>query len=79
MVTHKVKIKEGSKSARQALELKVQIKHEIKMMLVLSSPSAPNLVGRYRSCEENNAQIRCYIDFHDVNKECPKDEFHYQT
>lgn len=82
LVTHKLNIKEGTKPVKQAPrhfipKLEIQIKQKIQKLLdgCFINHTASNLARQYRASKEEEQAKRCCIDFRDLNKECPKNEF----
>lgn len=85
LVSHKLKIKEGCKLVKQAPrnfkpELEVQIKEETQKLLdvgFIKPVQHLTWLANIVPVKKKNGQIRCCIDFRDLNKACPKDEFFY--
>lgn len=83
LLTHKLNIKEGCKLVKQAprnfrQELQVQIKEEVWKLLdvgFIKPIQRPTWLANIVLLKKKNGQMRCCIDFRDLNKACPKDEF----
>lgn len=84
VVTHKHNIKEGTTPLKQLPrhfrpELEIKIKHEIQKLLdvgFIKPIQHPTwLTNIVPVKKKKNGQIRCCIDFRDLNKACPKGEF----
>lgn len=59
-------------------ELEIQIKQEVERLLkakFIKPIQHPNWLANIVPVKKKNGQIRCCIDYRDLNKACPKDEF----
>lgn len=87
LVTHKLNIREGCKPIKQAPrnfrpELEVQIKEEIQKLLdvgFIKPIQHPIWLANIVPVKKNNGQIRCCIDFRDLNRPAQKMSFLCQT
>lgn len=83
LVTHKLNIKNGTKPVKQAPrhfrpELEIKIKQKIQKLLdvgFIKPIKLPTWLANIVPVKKKNGQIRCCIDFRDLNKACPKNEF----
>ncbi|XP_025703913.1 uncharacterized protein [Arachis hypogaea] len=82
LVTHNLAVRKGATPVKQAPrkfsnEIEAQVKKEIKKLLAakfvkpIQHPSWLAIVP----VKKKNGQIRCCVDFRDLNKACPKDDF----
>uniref|UniRef100_A0A2N9I4R3 Integrase catalytic domain-containing protein n=2 Tax=Pentapetalae TaxID=1437201 RepID=A0A2N9I4R3_FAGSY len=83
LVAHSLNIEPGAKPVVQPMrtfhpEVEAQISQEVKKLL---SAGFIKLIQHLRwlsnivPVKKKNGQIRCCVDFRDLNKACPKDEF----
>ena len=59
-------------------EIEAQITHEVRKLLVvgfIKPIQHPKWLSNIVLVKKKNGQIRCCVDFHNLNKACPKDEF----
>ena len=59
-------------------EVEAQIIQEIKKLLTtgfIKPIQQPKWLSNIVPMKKKNGQIRCCVDFHNLNKACPKDEF----
>lgn len=83
LVTHHLHIKFGSKPIKQSPrkfrhDVEEQIKTEIQKLLTagfIKTIHHPTWLANVVPVENKSGQIRCYVDFRDLNKCCPKDDF----
>lgn len=83
LVRHKLNIREETRSVKQTSpnflpELEVQIKQELQRLLdvgFIKPILHPIWVTKIVQVKKKSGQICCYIDFHDLNKAWPKNEF----
>lgn len=81
LVIHKLNIKEGTKPMKQAPRhfrsgLEIQIKQEIPKLLdigFIRPIQHPTWLANIVPVKKKSGQIKCCIDFRDLNKACPKD------
>ena len=58
--------------------VKAQITQEVKKLLAvgfIKPIQRPKWLSNIVHVKKKNGQIRCYVDFRNLNKACPKDEF----
>lgn len=83
LVTHKLNILPGSVPIKQSPrkfrpEDEIQIKQEIQKLLdvgFIRPTQHPTWLANIVPVKKKNGQIRVCVDFRDLNKACPKDEF----
>ncbi|KAL6185431.1 hypothetical protein ACLB2K_041565 [Fragaria x ananassa] len=83
LVCHTLNVEPGAKPVIQARrnyhkEDEVQIKQEIKKLLAcgfIKSVKHPTWLANIVPVKKKNGQVRICIDYRDLNKACPKDEF----
>ena len=58
-------------------EIKKQIVKEVQKLLVIfiKPIEHPRWLSNIVPVKKKNGQIRCYVDFKNLNQVCPKDEF----
>ena len=59
-------------------EIEKQIVKEVQKLLAVSfikSIQHPRWLSNIAPVKKKNGQIRCYVDFRNLNRLCPKDEF----
>uniref|UniRef100_A0A2N9E3P2 RNA-directed DNA polymerase n=1 Tax=Fagus sylvatica TaxID=28930 RepID=A0A2N9E3P2_FAGSY len=65
-------------SAKEELEVEAQITQEVKKLLsagFIKPIQHPRWLSNIVPVKKKNGQIRCCVDFRNLNKACPKDEF----
>ena len=63
-------------------EIEGQIVKEVQKLLAarfIKTIQHPRWLSNIVPVNNKNGQIRCFVDFRNLNKACPKDEFHCQT
>ncbi|KAL6199549.1 hypothetical protein ACLB2K_029333 [Fragaria x ananassa] len=83
LVCHTLNVEPGAKPVVQARrnyhkEDEVQIKQEIEKLLAcgfIKSVKHPTWLANIVPVKKKNGQVRICIDYRDLNKACPKDEF----
>ena len=83
LVTHKLAVEPTQKPVKQPArvfkpEIELQIKEEIEKLLKAGfvRPSRhPQWLSNIVPVGKRNGTIRCCIDYRDLNRACPKDEF----
>ena len=83
LVTHKLAVSPQAKPVKQAPrnsrpDVQLQIKAEIEKLInagFIKSCSHPQWLANIVPVKKKNGQIRCCVDYRDLNKACPKDEF----
>ena len=83
LVVHSLNVNPGVKPVVQPVKVfhtnvEAQITQEVKKLLAASFIKPiqhPKWLSNIIPVKKKNGQIRCYIDFHNLNKACPKDEF----
>jgi hypothetical protein len=83
LVAHSLNVETGPKPVVQPMrtfhsEVKAQISQEVKKLLsagFIKPIWHPRWLSNIVPMKKKNDQIRCYVDFRDLNKACPKDEF----
>ena len=83
MVVHSLYVDLGNKSIIQQarvfhIEVKAQITQEVKKLLAagfIKPIQHPKWLSNIVPMKKKNGHIRCCLDFHNLNKACPKDEF----
>jgi hypothetical protein len=83
LVAHSLNVEPGTRPVVQPMrtfhtEVEAQITQEVKKLLVagfIKPIQHPRWLSNIVPIKKKNGQIRCYIDFHNLNKACPKDEF----
>uniref|UniRef100_A0A2N9FP82 Uncharacterized protein n=1 Tax=Fagus sylvatica TaxID=28930 RepID=A0A2N9FP82_FAGSY len=65
-------------SAKEEFKVEVQIAQEVKKLLsagFIKPIQHPRWLSNIVPVKKKNGQIQCYVDFRNLNKACPKDEF----
>ena len=83
LVVHSINVDPGVRSVVQLArvfhnEVEAQIIQEVKKLLTagfIKPIQHPKWLSNIVPMEKKNGQIRCYVDFRNPNKACPKDEF----
>jgi hypothetical protein len=83
LVVHSLNVEPGTRSVVQPIrtfhpEVEAQITQEIKKLLVagfIKPIQHPRWLSNIVPVKKKNGQIRCCVDFQNLNKVCPKDEF----
>uniref|UniRef100_A0A2N9GT53 Reverse transcriptase domain-containing protein n=1 Tax=Fagus sylvatica TaxID=28930 RepID=A0A2N9GT53_FAGSY len=83
LVAHSLNVETGAKPMVQPMrtfhsEVEAQISQEVKKLLsagFIKPIWHPRWLSNIVPMKKKNDQIRCYVDFRDLNKACPKDEF----
>ena len=83
LVAHSLNVEQGTRLVVQPMrtfhpDVEVQIAQEVKKLLssVFIKPiQHPRWLSNIVPVKKKNGQIRCCVDFHNLNKACPKDEF----
>jgi hypothetical protein len=86
LVAHSLNVEPGAKPVVQPmrtfhLEVEAQISQEVKKLLsagFIKPIQHPRWLSNIVLVKKKNGQIRCCVDFRDLNKACPKDEFPLQ-
>ncbi|XP_072080990.1 uncharacterized protein [Arachis hypogaea] len=83
LITHNLAVRKGATPVKQAPrkfsnEIEAQVKKEIEKLLVakfVKPIQHPSWLANIVPVKKKNGQIRCCVDFRDLNKACPKDDF----
>ena len=83
LVAHSLNVEPGTRLVVQPmrtfhLEVKAQITQEVKKLLsagFIKPIQHPRWLSNIVSVKKKNGQIRCCVNFRNLNKACPKDEF----
>ena len=83
LVVHSLNVDPGTEPVIQLArvfhtEVKTQITQEVKKLLAvrfIKPIQHPKCLSNIVSVKKKNGQIRCCVDFHNLNKACPDDEF----
>ena len=83
LVAHSLNVEPGTKPVVQPIrifhtEVEAQITQEVKKLLAASFIKPiqhPRWLSNIVPVKKKNGQIRCCVDFRNLNKACPKDEF----
>ena len=83
LVVHSLNVVLGIKPVIQPARVfhtnvKAQITQEVKNLLIvgfIKPIQHPKWLSNIVPMKKKNGQIRCYMDFRNLNKACPKDEF----
>jgi hypothetical protein len=83
LVAHSLNVEPGTRPVVQPMrtfhtEVEAQITQEVKKLLVagfIKPIQHPRWLSNIVSVKKKNGQIRCCVDFRNLNKACPKDEF----
>ena len=83
MVTHKLNVDPKAKPIKQPprkyhLDIKEKIKVEVNKLLnvgFIEEIKCPEWLANIVLVKKKGGQIRIYVDFKDLNRACPKDEF----
>ena len=83
LVTYKLKVDPNVKPVKQPprnyrLDVEEKIKSEVNKLLKVGSIEeieCPSWLANIIPVKKKGSQIRIYVDFRDLNKACPKDEF----
>ena len=83
LVVHSLNVDPGVKSIVQPtrvfhVDVEAQITQEVKKLLVtgfIKPIQHPKWLSNIVLMKKKNGQIRCCVDFRNLNKACPKDEF----
>ena len=83
LVAHSLNVEPGAKPVVPPmrtfhLEVEAQISQEVKKLLsagFIKPIQHPRWLSNIVFVKKKNGQIRCCVDFRDLNKACPKDEF----
>ena len=83
VTTHRLNINPGARPVKQAsrvfrTEIELQIKEEISKLLYagfLKPTERPVWLANVVPVRKKNGQIRICVDFRDLNRACPKDDF----
>ena len=83
LVVHSLNVDLGIKLVVQPVrvfhtDIEVQITQEVKKLLTtgfIKHIQHPKWLSNIVPVKKKNDQIRCYVDFRNLNKACPKDEF----
>lgn len=83
LVTHQLSVNPSCKPHRQpkrkfALALELQIKQEVQKWMkagFITPVMYPEWLANIVPVKKKNGQIRICVDFRDLNKACPKDDF----
>uniref|UniRef100_A0A2N9EXF3 Uncharacterized protein n=1 Tax=Fagus sylvatica TaxID=28930 RepID=A0A2N9EXF3_FAGSY len=83
LVAHSLNVEPGTRPVVQPMrtfhtEVEAQITQEVKKLLVagfIKPIQHPRWLSNIVPVKKKNGQIRCCVDFHNLNKACPKDEF----
>ena len=87
LVVHALNVELGTRPVVQPmrtfhLEVEAQITKEIQKLLTVGFVKPiqhPQWLSNIVLVKKKNGQIRCCVDFRNLNKTCPKDEFLYQA
>ena len=83
LVIHSLNVDSGAKPVVQPARVfhtnvEAQITQEVKKLLAvgfIKPIQHPKWLSNIVHMKKKNGQIRCYVDFCNLNKACPKDEF----
>ena len=83
LVAHSLNVEPGTKPVIQLVrtfhtEVEAQITQEVKKLLAagfIKPIQHPRWLSNIVPIKKKNGQIRCCVDFRNLNKACPKDEF----
>ena len=83
LVAHSLNVEPDTRPIVQPMrtfhsEVEAQITQEVKKLLSASFIKPiqhPRWLSNIVPVKKKNCQIRCFVDFHNLNKACPKDEF----
>jgi hypothetical protein len=83
LVAHSLNVEPGTKLVVQPMrtfhpEVEAQITQEVKKLLsagFIKPIQHPRWLSNIVPMKKKNGQIRCCVDFRNLNKACPKDEF----
>ena len=83
LVIHSLNVDSGAKLVVQPARVfhtnvEAQITQEVKKLLAvgfIKPIQHPKWLSNIVHVKKKNGQIRCYVDFRNLNKACPKDEF----
>jgi ribonuclease HI len=83
LVAHSLNVEPGAKPVVQPMrtfhpEVEAQISQEVQKLLsagFIKPIQHPRWLSNIVPVKKKNGQIRCCVDFRDLNKACPKDEF----
>uniref|UniRef100_A0A2N9HCW8 Integrase catalytic domain-containing protein n=1 Tax=Fagus sylvatica TaxID=28930 RepID=A0A2N9HCW8_FAGSY len=83
LVAHSLNVEPGTRPVVQPMrtfhpEVEAQITQEVKKLLSVGFIKPilhPRWLSNIVPVKKKNGQIRCCVDFHNLNKACPKDEF----
>ena len=83
LVAHSLNVEPGTRPVVQPMrtfhtEVEAQITQEVKKLLAagfIKPIQHPRWLSNIVPVKKKNGQIRCCVDFHNLNKTCPKDEF----
>uniref|UniRef100_A0A2N9EYA9 RNase H type-1 domain-containing protein n=1 Tax=Fagus sylvatica TaxID=28930 RepID=A0A2N9EYA9_FAGSY len=83
LVAHSLNVEPGTRPVVQPIrtfhpEVEVQIAQEVKKLLsagFIKPIQHPRWLSNIVPVKKKNGQIQCYVDFRNLNKACPKDEF----
>uniref|UniRef100_A0A2N9F1Z7 Uncharacterized protein n=1 Tax=Fagus sylvatica TaxID=28930 RepID=A0A2N9F1Z7_FAGSY len=83
LVAHSLNVEPGAKPIVQPMrtfhpEIEAQISQEVQKLLsagFIKPIQHPRWLSNIVPVKKKNGQIRCCVDFRDLNKACPKDEF----
>ena len=86
-VVHKLKVDPNAKPVKQAprkyhLDVEEKIKLEVQKLLkarFIEEIECPSWLANTILVKKKNGQIRACVDFWDLNKACPKDEFPFHN
>jgi hypothetical protein len=87
LVAHSLNVELGTRPVVQPMktfhtEVEVQITQEVKKLLAagfIKPIQHPRWLSNIVPVKKKNGQIRCCVDFRNLNKACPKDEFPFRT
>jgi ribonuclease HI len=83
LVAHSLNVEPGTRPVVQPMrtfhsEVEAQITQEVKKLLsagFVKPIQHPRWLSNIVPVKKKNGQIQCYVDFRNLNKACPKDEF----
>uniref|UniRef100_A0A2N9EGQ7 RNase H type-1 domain-containing protein n=1 Tax=Fagus sylvatica TaxID=28930 RepID=A0A2N9EGQ7_FAGSY len=83
LIAHSLNVELGTRPVVQSMstfhpEVEAQITQEVKKLLsagFIKPIQHPRWLSNIVSVKKKNGQIRCCVDFRNLNKACPKDEF----
>uniref|UniRef100_A0A2N9GF52 RNA-directed DNA polymerase n=1 Tax=Fagus sylvatica TaxID=28930 RepID=A0A2N9GF52_FAGSY len=83
LVAHSLNVEPGTRPVVQSMrtfhpEVEAQITQEVKKLLAagfIKPIQHPRWLSNIVPVKKKNGQIRCCVDFRNLNKACPKDEF----